>query len=416
MTRKLYYEDVYRTTFDAVVIAAKTADGAHWAALSETCFYPEGGGQPGDQGVLFLPQQDPELLEGIPVLDTQEEGGNIWHLLENPLAEGTAVHGMVDWVRRHHWMQQHLGQHILSAISKGQWNAGTVGVHFGAESSTVDLDKLLDSDNVQLLEDMANRQVWLNQTVKTLYPPPEEIEEKARRKPPDTREPIRIVKIGELDYTPCCGTHPESTGEVGLIKILRRESYKGGTRLTFVCGRAALAVFRRAWGEISELQKLLSTGEGELHSRVRQLQEEIYSLKRERLEQQRARTEQQAEQLRLHARQINDYAVVAAVLESGDMEQLKELADALTRPPRCVAMLGAVSPEGEGLLVFRCHRKEQSISVKEPFAAAIRELGGKGGGNDVSAQGISPHTSKSALEATLNAAAQAVAEQMERRF
>lgn len=394
MTRKLYQEDVHQMEFEGVVEEAEQRKDGCYVRLDQTAFYPEGGGQPSDTG----------WLNQLAVVDVQEEDGTIWHRLEGALSPGEAVHGMVNRERRLHFMQQHHGQHLLSATFTRFFEARTRSVHFGLETSTLDVDRLLTAEEVAKGEELANRAIWDNLKVEILFPSREEIEAHSRRTAPETDEPIRIIKIGNLDYAPCCGTHPSRTGEVGQIKILRHEPYKGGTRLTFVCGKAALTRFGEAWKVLLQLQKQLSTGERELSQRIAQLEEELLAAKGACAALQKRVSQSQGEQLLEKAKRIEDYQVIAAVLEEYPPEELRQILDFLTQEPKTIALLGCPTLKG-GMLLFGCHKQEKRLSAKELLVPVLPLIQGKGGGNQVLAQGAG---SINGLEEAVSAAVAAV--------
>src|SRR5919205_544560 len=183
MTERLFYDDPYLTTFEARVIARATRDGRPVVALDRTAFYPEGGGQPGDRG----------SLDGVRVVDTQEDANLVWHLLDGTLEEDD-VTGAIGWPRRFDFMQQHHGQHLLSAAFEHLFDARTVSVHMGEEVCTVDLaHTALSPDHLVEAEELANRVIWDNIPVHARFVDPAELETLALRKPPGAFERIRIV-------------------------------------------------------------------------------------------------------------------------------------------------------------------------------------------------------------------------------
>ncbi len=202
MPRRLYYEDVNLQQFAATVTAVREEEGRCHVALDQTAFYPEGGGQPGDTGILFPPEGPIRAGEQCIVTNTKELDGEIWHIIYGSLRVGDEVRGQLNWALRLHWMQQHLGQHILSALVKACYDGNTVGVHFGREQSAVDFDCPLTDREVTELEESAAAVVTRNLPVEILYPSPEEIAARARRPAPDTAEPIRMSDFENLKYLP----------------------------------------------------------------------------------------------------------------------------------------------------------------------------------------------------------------------
>lgn len=399
MTRKLYYEDTYRRRFDATVEAFEAIDNRWHVKLDTTGFYPEGGGQPSDQG----------HIGGAFVEYVYEKRGEVWHVVDSPLQVGQRVSCILNWGRRFHFMQQHLGQHILSAVFQRDFEAATVSVHFGVDSSTIDLDIPLTAAEVAEAELMANDIVYKNMPVEVLYPTPEEIEEKARRKIPDATGPIRVVKIGDLDYTPCCGTHCRATGEVGLIKLYKQESYKGGIRIGFACGGAAFTKYRQYFNDLSRMQRALSVAESDLAERVEKLYEENLDLKRERQSMVNRILEAEAAKMIEEALPVGDYRIVAEMMFATTQEDLRGLFYQLTQRPGVVALIGGLVPDGAALM-FGTHKEDKRIDVRDIFAQSLEFIGGRGGGGPTSCQGMGPDTGR--LGEVIEAASQVMAQML----
>lgn len=398
MTKKLYYEDVYLREFDATVTSIEERDGKFYVTLDQTAFYPEGGGQPSDVGTLG----------GVEVEHVFEEGGAILHVLTGR-PEGTLVHGEMDWGLRLNMMQQHLGEHILSGVLLRNLDARAVSVHFGESASTVDIDRHLDQSQLDEAEDAANEVVYGNMAVEILYPDTSEIERLSRRKIPNTSERIRIVKVGDVDYVPCCGTHPMTTGEVGPIKIFGGESHKGGMRITFACGRTAMRKYRSVWRNAVTMQGLLSTDEADLPERVAKLMSDLRDFKRER--QALLGRIAAADALRLldEAEKVGEYRVVCRVFDSAGPEELRCLFSRLTEDESVVALLAAPAPGGASL-VFGCNKSEKAVDIRTAFSPAIGIIGGKGGGNRIQAQGSGPAADRlaEAMESAKSAIVKAI--------
>ena len=239
-TQKYYEADAYRREADAVILAAEPdGRGGGKLALDGTVFYPEGGGQPADHGTLTLPDG-----ARLTVTDVHEQGGVIWHrvdALPDTAAPGTAVTGRIDWAWRFDKMQQHTGEHILSGILHQMFGAENVGFHIGSEAVRMDTSVPISAEGLQAAELAANRIVWQDVPVLVSYPTREELAALVYRSKKEIEGQVRIVTIPGADVCACCGTHTRTTGQVGQIKILASENYKGGVRLSVVCGARALA-------------------------------------------------------------------------------------------------------------------------------------------------------------------------------
>ena len=229
--QKLYYENSYDKSFTAEIINITEKNNEFHIELDNTLFYPEGGGQPCDIG----------FIESSAVDYVYEENGTIYHVTKQKPIKIHKAKCSINWDRRFDYMQHHLGQHILSASILELFNSNTVSVHMGEAYSTLDIDKLLTLKDMEAAETLANKVVQDNLTIDILYPTKSELKKLAlRRVPPKTNEAIRIVKIGDFDLTPCCGIHPNTTLQVQLIKIMKIEKHKTGSRITFMCGKRAL--------------------------------------------------------------------------------------------------------------------------------------------------------------------------------
>ena len=215
MTNKLYYDALYQASFEANIVSQEERHGKIWVVLDRTLFYPGGGGQPCDLGILG----------GIEVEDVFEQNGIIYHVVGQPLSAGS-VRGQIDWDRRFELMQQHLGQHILSAIFVRDYSLNTVGLRLERDSLSIDLDGYVNDDKIASAEAAANEIIYQNIPVEVLLPTLEKIRRNSKRPIPETSDSIRIIKIGDLDYTPCCGLQNMATGEVGIIKVQSHSTHK----------------------------------------------------------------------------------------------------------------------------------------------------------------------------------------------
>ncbi len=263
MTQRLYYEDVHLRSFEATVLEARSVDGRPAVLLDRTAFYPTGGGQLHDKGTIA----------DIPVIDVFTEGDAVVHVLklDGPPPEGT-VKCELDWKRRFNHMQQHTGQHILSAAFAEIIEVDTVGFHLGGESVTIDLDTAkIHKADIDTVEDLANSVVTYNFPVRAWFPTEAELAEiKLRKAPPKTAK-LRVVQIHSFDTTACGGTHVTDTGEVGIIKILRCEKRGEKTRVEFRCGRLALLDYRAKNATANTLAAALTVGTWEIVDAVERL-------------------------------------------------------------------------------------------------------------------------------------------------
>ncbi len=244
-TEKYFEQDAFRTQCESIILAAEPDEktGGGRIALDGTVFYPEGGGQPADRGTLTLP--DGATLN---VTDVHEQDGILWHsvdALPESAVPGTAVSGCIDWEWRFDKMQQHTGEHILSGILHQMFGAENVGFHIGSEAVRMDTSVPISAEGLRAAELAANRIVWQDVPVLVSYPTREELAALVYRSKKEIEGQVRIVTIPGADVCACCGTHTRTTGQVGQIKILASENYKGGVRLSVVCGERALLKLRK---------------------------------------------------------------------------------------------------------------------------------------------------------------------------
>ena len=277
-TQKYYEADAYRREADAVILAAEPdGRGGGKLALDGTVFYPEGGGQPADHGTLTL-------LDGVQltVTDVHEQGGVIWHrvdALPHTAAPGTAVTGRIDWAWRFDKMQQHTGEHILSGILHQMFGAENVGFHIGSDAVRMDTSVPISAEGLREAELAANRIVWQNVPVLITYPTREELAQMTYRSKKEIEGQVRIVTIPGADVCACCGTHTAATGAVGQIKILAAENYKGGVRLSVVCGERALLAAQAMRQRQADIGALLSAKPSETAHAVHRVYDEYTALK-----------------------------------------------------------------------------------------------------------------------------------------
>lgn len=287
-SERLYYSDSFLRNFTGTIAGVREyAGGEGWQlSLDRTAFYPTSGGQPFDQGTLLAPSTSGTALE-VPVEEVAEdEDGVVWHLVGQPLEVGTHVEGRIDWHRRFDHMQQHTGQHLLSAIFLKELKAPTVSFHLGEESSTIDLAIPPPAHHsLERVERIANEIIGEDRAVTTSYVSRDEAEALLTagdlRKLPDREGVIRLIDIANCDRNACGGTHVRSTGQIGGLLVRGTEKVSRGVRVEFVCGLRAIRTARRDAMVLTEITGLLSTGAPELPATVKRLLTDIKSGSRE---------------------------------------------------------------------------------------------------------------------------------------
>ena len=254
-TRKLYYEDSTAVQFTAQVLSCEKQEKGFAVVLDKTLFYPEGGGQAGDTGILG----------GVRVLDTQEEDDRVLHFCDGALTPGRSVDGAIDYGPRFYRMQQHSGEHIVSGILHRRYGCHNTGFHMGADMTTIDFDAVIPPEALPDIEAEANQAIYQNIPLHIWVPSPEELPGVTYRTKRALPWPVRIVEIPGYDSCACCGTHVKSTGSIGLIKLFSAVSFRGGTRIEMACGKRALEILNGAYEQNRQVSqafsaKLLETG------------------------------------------------------------------------------------------------------------------------------------------------------------
>ena len=246
--KKLFYENPYCKEFESRVISCQQGKGGYEVVLEQSAFYPEGGGQPGDWG----------WLADKKVLDTREKNGEVLHICDGPLEVGSLVKGILDWDRRFRHMQQHTGEHIFSGLVYKHFGYHNVGFHMGKDFVSVDFDGMLTPEQVLMIEEEANQAVFDNREVLADYPEKEALDKLSYRSKKVLEGPVRIVEIPDADICACCGTHVAKSGEIGMIKVVSRENYKGGIRLLLQIGWSALEDYRKKTESVQKISTILS--------------------------------------------------------------------------------------------------------------------------------------------------------------
>jgi alanyl-tRNA synthetase len=376
MTDRLYYTDAYLRDFDATVV--DRAEDGRRVYLDRTAFYPTSGGQSHDTGTLG----------GQAVLDVVDEDERIAHLLAAPV-DGNRVRGSVDWPRRFDHMQQHTGQHLLSAVLHELGGHATIGVHFGRQSSTLDLDATaLEHGRLVEAEVRANEIVAENRAVEVSFEEPEQAT--GLRKASAREGTLRIVTIRDLDRSACGGTHVRLTGEIGPILIRKSERVKKNLRLEFLCGARAV---RRARADLDLLARLaghFSAAADELPALVEAQRAELRATASERRDLEESLAAYRASALHAATRADADGVRRIVVEEKGPVERLRPLAQALAALPG--AMFVGWTADPPALLLSTS--ADSGLDAGATLRSALAVVRGRGGGNARLAQGTAPTTAE----------------------
>jgi len=398
MTHRLYYDDSYTIRFEAHVVQRLESQGRPAVVLDRTYFYPMGGGQPPDLGVIG----------GIDVLDVypREDDHEVIHVLAAPLNHDTVI-CQVDWERRFDHMQHHTGQHILTRAFIEIAGADTVGFHLGEEVVTIDLDReALDEPVLQAAERLANQIVLENRPVTARLLGANEAADIRMRKTPDyiATDGLRVVEVDGFDLTACGGTHVARTGEIGQIKVLRAQKHRTGARIEFVCGWRALRDYGTKHSILSALAAQMTVGFWEVGDAVERLREDRKSAEKRlkllgaELAAYRAYTLIEA------AAEHAGKRIVRCVLTADETIDLRALANHLVERPGVVALLGQAGEPAQ--IVMACHPGLEDIDMRVLLAQVLHTLGSnRGGGRRDFAQGGGISAPYEALELALEQAA-----------
>ncbi|WP_274364065.1 alanyl-tRNA editing protein [Paenibacillus thermotolerans] len=368
MTNRLYYDSAYLTEWETRITETLKRQDGWYVVLEESAFYPHGGGQPCDYGTI----------NGIHVLDVVSEEDKMLHKVER-LPEGTAAACRIDWRRRFDHMQQHSGQHLLSAVCLKLYGAMTVSFHLGAEAATIDVERSeLSPEELVSLEREVNQAVYDNRRIRAYMVSEEEASRLPLVKPPKVTGQVRIVEIEGVEYNACGGTHVGSTGGIGMIKLLRAEKMKGNTRITFKCGNRALEEFNDCLGILGELSAKFNTGKDEIIDRIEKWELEQRLLQTELAALKEANDTYAARELL----EMREDGLIAHSFEDKPLKELQSLALKLTTMSDVPVLLADFT----GCKVVLAHSGRFERSCGAFIKEHVGQFHGKGGGSTVMAQ------------------------------
>jgi alanyl-tRNA synthetase len=374
MTERIYYTEPSCRSFDAVVTAIVDHEGAPAVVLDCTAFYPTSGGQPFDTGRLGTTD----------VLNTVDDGDRVLHVVRAPLAVGDAVHGEIDWARRFDHMQQHTGQHVLSAAFDRRLDNRTMSFHMGGESSTIDLAREVSPADVERCADEANRVVWEDRPVAIRFASPEEAARLPLRKEPVREGPLRLIEISDFDLSACGGTHVARTGEVGVIAVIGSEKFRGGTRVAFVCGGRAVRALRSYRDAVAGSVRSLSVLPHELPAAVEKIQAESKQARKTITRLQSELAVHEAVRLIAASPEIDGIRRAVHLLDGWDAQGLKAIASSMAAQGSVAAVIvGTASP----MAVVVARSSGVALDANAVLQQLLTRFGGRGGGKPDLAQG-----------------------------
>ncbi len=373
-TELLYNSDPYMKEFEADILEVLPYEDKFAAVLDRTAFYPEGGGQPSDTG----------SLAGIRVLQVQEKDGRILHIMEE-MPSAKHVTGSIDWQRRFDHMQQHTGQHILSACFEELYHGHTDSFHMGRDIVSIEIS--IDSFSAEAavkIENMANGIIYSNLPVTSSIVAEEELSRLPLRKMPKVKENIRIVEIRNFDYSPCAGTHVGTTGEVGMIKIKSWEKCKGGIRFVFVCGYRALKDYSLQNYTIRTLCEKLSVKDSDIIEAFEKTLDNLHNTEKQLASAVHELIKGEAEGILRDHPDTNGKKLIAKILDGRSINEVKLLGQYLTQRPGTIALLAG---RNENAQVIFTRSDDIELDMNTLFKAVIPMINGRGGGNSKTAQG-----------------------------
>ena len=383
MTKKLYDLDSHLQVFSARILSCRPAGEGRWQILpDQTAFFPEGGGQPADQGTLSA--------DGVTVsvLDVQETPEGILHLTDGPLKENAAAEGRLNWPLRFGRMQCHSGEHVISGLAHSRYGCTNVGFHMGEAEVILDFDRELTPEQIRELENEANRIIWENRPITAEYPDPAILKDMDYRSKLDLTENVRIVTIQNCDVCACCAPHVSYTGEIGLVKLTSFMRHRGGIRIWMAAGKMALTDYQTKQDNVAAISAALSVKQHETARGVERIKEELAETELALKDAKRA----------LAAEKILSLPETPGNLclfeEGMDIPTLRTLVNAGMEKCGgiCAAFTGA---DGQGYRYVMGSKTVDLRAESKPIHAA---LGGKGGGQPAMIQGSLP-ASRAEIEA-----------------
>lgn len=365
-TEKLYYTDTYQKSFTATVLDCREHKKGFQIVLSATAFFPEGGGQPYDTGVIG----------DAKVLEVHEKNNEILHYTDKPLTVGSQVEGTIDWERRFDFMQQHSGEHIVSGLIHEKYGCDNVGFHLGSDVVTIDFNCEIDEEGMQEIEAKANSIIWQNGKTHIFYPTPEELKTLTYRSKKELTGSVQIVEFPGADICACCGTHVAQTGEIGMVKLLSVEKFRDGVRMEMISGRRVLNYLNMIREQNQKISVLLSAKPDRTAAAVQRLSDENHRLKGQMLAMEEKLFTQEAERLA--------GAGNVLLFEKGlESDSVRKLAVAVMES--CGGRCAVFSDNSDGTFKYALGETDGDLRalVKEMNQA----LNGRGGGKPFFAQG-----------------------------
>ena len=367
MTKKLYYDDAYMSEFDSAVISCEEKDGKFLVVLGETAFFPEEGGQYADTGTL----------SDVNVTDVQEKNGIICHYCDGPLEVGSTVHGVIDFEERYRRMQNHSGEHVVSGIVNRLFGYSNVGFHLGNEDVTIDYNGVLTREDLLNIELEANKVIYENAVIKAYFPTKEELSSLEYRSKKEIDGEIRIVEVEGCDVCACCAPHVRRTGEIGIIKMLDFENYKGGVRCHMLCGYTALSDYNVKYENVLKISNLFKVKQFETAAAAERVYEQLVSRDREITALKRKLAEKTVEAV------SETEGNITLFFEGTETDALRHAVNLCME--KCSGVCAAFSENADGTFAYCIGSK--SVDLRKCSKEINTALSGRGGGQSSMIQG-----------------------------
>ena len=374
---KLFYIDSYIKNFTAEIEEVKEVDDKFHVLLNKTAFFPGGGGQYCDLGII----------DNINVLDVYEENDKIYHVLEKKPNRIHKVKCEIDWDRREYGMQHHFGQHIISACFNNEYKAKTVGFHLGKDFSTVDIEGFFKEEDILKIEKMCNEIIRENITVEFLNITKKEAKKlKIKEDLSKLGDNIRVVKIDDIDMNLCCGVHMKNTLDLRVIKIKKFEKYKKATRIEFLCGTKAIEEMLKRENYLNKICKLLSSNEEDAYKSIENLNNKLNEVNKENRRLEEIISNYEVKEMIESAEKINNMNVIVKVYENKTMNYMNKIANKIIEKENNIGLFALKNDDRLNLL-FACSKNLEKMDMNILLKDSIKLIDGKGGGSKVLAQG-----------------------------
>lgn len=374
---KLFYIDSYIKNFTAEIEEVKEVDDKFHVLLNKTAFFPGGGGQYCDLGII----------DNINVLDVYEENDKIYHVLEKKPNRIHKVKCEIDWDRREYGMQHHFGQHIISACFNNEYKAKTVGFHLGKDFSTVDIEGFFKEEDILKIEKMCNEIIRENITVEFLNITKKEAKKlKIKEDLSKLGDNIRVVKIDDIDMNLCCGVHMKNTLDLRVIKIKKFEKYKKATRIEFLCGTKAIEEMLKRENYLNKICKLLSSNEEGAYKSIENLNNKLNEVNKENRRLEEIISNYEVKEMIESAEKINNMNVIVKVYENKTINYMNKIANKIIEKENNIGLFALKNDDRLNLL-FACSKNLEKMDMNILLKDSIKLIDGKGGGSKVLAQG-----------------------------